>query len=48
MTDKKVTPMMEQYLAAKAKNPDALLFFRLGIFTNSSLTTRKKLPRNLT
>ena len=32
MTDKKVTPMMEQYLAAKGKNPNALLFFRLGDF----------------
>lgn len=32
MTDKKTTPMMEQYLEAKAKNPDALLFFRLGDF----------------
>lgn len=26
------TPMMQQYNAAKAKNPDALLFFRLGDF----------------
>lgn len=32
MSEKKVTPMMEQYLSSKAKNPDALLFFRLGDF----------------
>lgn len=29
---KNLTPMMEQYLAAKEKNRDALLFFRLGDF----------------
>jgi DNA mismatch repair protein MutS len=28
----KVTPFMAQYLAAKAENPDALLFFRMGDF----------------
>ena len=28
----KVTPMMEQYLAIKAENPDALLFYRMGDF----------------
>jgi DNA mismatch repair protein MutS len=27
-----VTPIMRQYRALKAKNPDALLFFRLGDF----------------
>ena len=27
-----LTPMMQQYNAAKAQNPDALLFFRLGDF----------------
>lgn len=28
----KLTPMMKQYVAAKAKYPDALLFFRMGDF----------------
>lgn len=28
----KLTPMMEQYVAAKALHPDALLFFRMGDF----------------
>ena len=30
--NEKITPMMEQYLAEKEKNQDALLFFRLGDF----------------
>ncbi|MCA9547743.1 MAG: hypothetical protein KC613_25240, partial [Myxococcales bacterium] len=28
----KLTPMMQQYVAAKARYPDALLFFRMGDF----------------
>ena len=28
----KLTPMLEQYLRAKAEVPDALLLFRLGDF----------------
>ncbi len=32
LNGKPVTPMMEQYNAAKAQNQDALLFFRLGDF----------------
>ncbi len=32
MSEKTLTPMMEQYLAAKRQNQDALLFFRLGDF----------------
>ena len=32
MSEKNLTPMMEQYLAAKRQNQDALLFFRLGDF----------------
>ncbi len=28
----KLTPMMKQYVAAKARYPDALLFFRMGDF----------------
>ena len=30
--EKKITPMMEQYIAAKSQHKDALLFFRLGDF----------------
>ena len=30
--DLKITPMMEQYLAIKAKHKDAILFFRMGDF----------------
>src|SRR6266566_4202200 len=29
---KRVTPMMEQYIEIKAANPDCLLFYRLGDF----------------
>ncbi len=32
MPDKKETPLMKQYTAVKAKNPDAILLFRLGDF----------------
>lgn len=32
MKDEQLTPMMQQYLAAKAENPGAILFFRLGDF----------------
>lgn len=32
MTDDTVTPMMAQYLAIKAQNPGALLFYRMGDF----------------
>ena len=28
----KVTPMMKQYLEIKDKNPDVIIFFRLGDF----------------
>src|SRR4030042_4603289 len=28
----KITPMMQQYLAIKARHPDALLFYRMGDF----------------
>ena len=37
----KLTPVMQQYVDMKAENPDALLMFRLGIFTNRFL----KMPR---
>ena len=32
MTTDKTTPMLQQYFAIKAENPDCLLFFRLGDF----------------
>ncbi len=32
MNDTQLTPMMQQYLATKAENPGAILFFRLGDF----------------
>lgn len=32
MTDSKVTPMMQQYLATKETVPDCLLFYRMGDF----------------
>nr|WP_324292734.1 hypothetical protein [Thiomicrorhabdus sp.] len=32
MTQSKHTPMMQQYLAIKAQNPDYLLFYRMGDF----------------
>ncbi|MBD3287389.1 DNA mismatch repair protein MutS, partial [candidate division KSB1 bacterium] len=31
-TSSKTTPLMEQYLAIKAKHKDAVLFFRMGDF----------------
>lgn len=52
MTEKKITPMMEQYLAAKDKNPDALLFFRLGdfyeLFFEDAKTVSQELNLTLT
>lgn len=47
MTDNKITPMMEQYLAAKAKNPDALLLFRLGDFYELFFDDAKKVSAEL-
>lgn len=48
----KLTPMMEQYLAAKEKNPDALLFFRLGdffeMFSEDAKIASKELNLTLT
>ncbi len=32
LLNRKLTPMMQQYLAAKAVHPDAILFFRMGDF----------------
>lgn len=47
MTEKKITPMMEQYWAAKEKNPDALLFFRLGDFYELFFDDAKKVSAEL-
>ena len=35
-----LTPMMQQYYAVKERNPDCLLFFRLGDFMRCSRRTR--------
>lgn len=52
MKEEKLTPMMEQYLAEKEKNPDALLFFRLGdffeMFNDDAVTASKELNLTLT
>lgn len=32
------TPMMQQYLKLKAQHPEILLFYRMGDFTNCSMT----------
>ena len=53
MKDKKtLTPMMEQYQAAKAQNQDALLFFRLGdffeMFSEDAVTASRELGLTLT
>lgn len=36
-SDRRHTPMMEQYLRLKAENPDAILFFRMGDFYETFL-----------
>lgn len=49
---KTLTPMMEQYQAAKAQNQDALLFFRLGdffeMFSEDAVTASRELGLTLT
>lgn len=51
-TDKTDTPLMRQYLGAKALNPDALLFFRCGdfyeLFLEDAVTASKALDITLT
>ena len=46
------TPVMRQYLAAKEKNPDAVLFFRLGdfyeLFFEDAVTVARELDLTLT
>ncbi|WP_407947276.1 DNA mismatch repair protein MutS [Peptoniphilus faecalis] len=48
----KLTPMMQQYLAVKDKNPDAILFFRLGdfyeMFFDDALLASRELEITLT
>ena len=47
-----LTPMMQQYLAAKEQNPDCLLFFRLGdfyeMFNDDARVAAKELDLTLT
>lgn len=39
------TPMMRQYLALKAENPDILLFYRMGDFYELFMTMPRKRRR---
>lgn len=52
MKEKTLTPMMEQYQAAKEKNQDALLFFRLGdffeMFSEDAVIASRELGLTLT
>ena len=52
LKEEKLTPMMEQYFAEKKKNPDALLFFRLGdffeMFNDDAVIASKELNLTLT
>ncbi|OLR64223.1 DNA mismatch repair protein MutS [Peptoniphilus porci] len=52
MNREKLTPMMQQYLAVKDKNPDAILFFRLGdfyeMFFDDALLASRELEITLT
>ena len=47
-----LTPMMQQYLDIKAKNPDSILFFRLGdfyeMFNEDAKVVSKELDLTLT
>ncbi len=52
MSDKTLTPMMEQYHAQKAQHPNELLFFRLGdffeMFNDDAQTASRELGLTLT
>lgn len=52
MSDKTLSPMMEQYLQIKKENADCLLFFRLGdfyeMFFEDAIITSKELELTLT
>lgn len=47
MASPETTPMMKQFLAAKSKHPDAILFFRMGDFYEMFLDDAKKASRIL-
>ena len=47
MDAQNVTPMMQQYLAAKEAHPGELLFFRLGDFYEMFFETRRWRRRSL-
>ena len=42
-----LTPMMQQYLAMKERNPDSILFFRLGDFYEMFHEDAKTVSREL-
>ena len=42
-----LTPMMQQYYAVKERNPDCLLFFRLGDFYEMFFDDAKTASREL-
>lgn len=50
--NRELTPMQQQYMAAKAENPDAILFFRLGdfyeMFFEDAVTVARELNLTLT
>ena len=52
MSGKKLTPMMEQYIAVKRRHPDCLVFFRLGdfyeMFFEDAVTASRELDLALT
>ena len=39
-TSPKITPMLQQYMEIKASHEDAILFYRMGDFYESSLMMR--------
>ena len=43
----KLTPMMQQYMAVKEQNPDAILFYRLGDFYEMFFEDAKAASREL-
>ena len=47
MGDKKMTPMMEQYLRIKSQHEDAILFYRLGDFYEMFFDDAKLVSREL-
>jgi len=52
VSEKQLTPMMDQYQQVKKENPDCLLFFRLGdfyeMFFEDAVTTSRELELTLT